>query len=375
MRKLIASCVKNIARAHFTTSVQFAPMLPTLYVTPLCNLRCTYCADFGAHRNSEFRGQVLPLETIQRLIRIIRKDCDVLYLTGGEPLLRPDIVEILAYARAQKFLYLAMNTNGLLLHTQPEVVQHLDNLVISMDGLDEGRDDPELSKQPHQLRLLLDNIAWAASLRKTNPKFVCTVTTVVRPGRVAEARRVMEHCFSVGADFSIQHLTVLDDKLGAVPSPKLVADPEFPAFLDAMIKAKRAGLPVSGSELYLRIIRDRQRFSCTPTAVPHIDFRGQLAYPCRELLDHVKVDLLQAGSLTAGLREGARLYGSPPKACSQCPDRCYVETAAMVNRPGTLVRTVFSYLGQLRRTPSKSRKSDSVGAGTDDRRCEPAPLT
>jgi MoaA/NifB/PqqE/SkfB family radical SAM enzyme len=353
MKRLVLSCVKNIARAQVMSSAHFDPLVATLYVTPLCNLRCTYCADFGAHRNGEYMNDVPTLETMKKLIRIIRKDCDLLYLTGGEPLLRPDIVDLLAYARAQKFVYIAMNTNGLLLHKHPEVVKHLDNLVISMDGLDEGRDDPELPGQPKQRQRLLDNIAWAASVRKKNPRFVCTVTTVVRPGRVAEARRVMEHCFSVGAEFSIQHLTVLDDQVGAIPSPELIADAEFPTFLDEMLQAKRDGQLVSGSKLYLQTVRDRKRFACTPTAVPHIDFRGQLAYPCRELRGHVKVDLLKLGSLKAALHEGARRYGSPPKQCSQCPDRCYVEMAALIRRPATLLRTMTGYLGQLRRKKAK----------------------
>jgi molybdenum cofactor biosynthesis enzyme MoaA len=63
-------------------------------------------------------SQVLPLETMQRLIRMIRDACEVLYITGGEPLLRSE---------------------------------YLDNLVISMDGLDEGRDDPELPKQKNHI--------------------------------------------------------------------------------------------------------------------------------------------------------------------------------------------------------------------------------
>ncbi len=352
MWKTVGLCLKNMARAKLASSVCFDPILPTLYLTPLCNLRCTYCADFGAHRNHEYVSQVLPTETVQRLIRILRDACEILYLTGGEPLLRPDIVELLAYARAQKFLYLAMNTNGLLLHTRPEVVKYLDNLVISMDGLDEGRDDPELPKQPDRIKQLLDNIAWAASLRRTNPKFVCTVTTVVRPGRVAEARRMMEYCFSVGADFSIQHLTVIQEGVGAVASPKLVADPEFPAFLDEMIAAKRKGLPISGTELYLRMTRDRKRFPCMPTVVPHVDFKGQLAYPCREIKGYVKVDLLKAGSLAAAMREGAKLFGAPPKDCRHCPDRCYVETAALIRRPISLAPSVTGYIRQIRRKPA-----------------------
>jgi MoaA/NifB/PqqE/SkfB family radical SAM enzyme len=351
MWKTVGLCLKNIARARLTSSVFFDPILPTLYVTPLCNLRCTYCQDFGAHRNHDYMPEVLPLETMQRLVRIIRDACEVLYFTGGEPLMRPDIVDLLAYARAQKFMYLAMNTNGLLLKDNPDVAKYLDNLVISMDGVSEGRDDPDLPKNPKRVQQLLETIAWAASLRKTNPKFVCTVTSVVRPGHVAEARRTMEYCFSVGAEFSIQHLTVLVDGIGAVRSPELMADPEFPAFMNAMIEAKRAGQLVSGSELYLRTIRDQKPFACTPTVVPHITHNGMLDYPCREIRGKVKVDLLKAGSIKAAMREGAKLYGKPPKNCSQCPDRCYVETAALINRPTTLARSVGGYMGQIRRKP------------------------
>jgi hypothetical protein len=71
MRKLIASCVKNAGRAWFTNSNWFDPVLPTLYVTPLCNLRCSYCEDFGAHRNDEYRRQLLPLESMKRLVDIL----------------------------------------------------------------------------------------------------------------------------------------------------------------------------------------------------------------------------------------------------------------------------------------------------------------
>jgi hypothetical protein len=91
-----------------------------------------------------------------------------------------------------------------------------------------------------------------------------------------------------------------------------------------------------------------------PTVVPHVDFKGQLAYPCREIKGYVKVDLLKAGSLAAAMREGARLFGAPPKDCTQCPDRCYVETAALIRRPTSLAPSVTGYIRQIRRKPAAS---------------------
>jgi hypothetical protein len=52
------------------------------------------------------------------------------------------------------------------------------------------------------------------------------------------------------------------------------------------------------------------------------------------------------------MKEGAKLYGSPPKNCSQCPDRCYVETSALINSPSSLVESVTGYLKQIRRKPA-----------------------
>jgi hypothetical protein len=160
----------------------------------------------------------------------------------------------------------------------------------------------------------------------------------------------MEFCFSVGAAFSIQHLTVMHEGVGALRSRELAVDPEFPALIDAMLDAKRRGLPVSGGRLYLQATRDRRLFACTPTAVPHVDHLGRLAYPCRELQDHVKVDLLAAGSLRAALLDGYQHYGPPPVACPRCPDRCYVEMSNLVRNPADLVREAVGYVRQTLRT-------------------------
>jgi len=338
VRKLLAACVRNSGRAWFTRSTWFEPVLPTLYVTPLCNLRCTYCEDFGAHRNAGYRGQTLPLESVKRLISLIAAECDVLYVTGGEPTMRTDLPELLRHARWRGIRYLAMNTNAIRLREHQEILRLVDNLVISLDDLAAGRWDSTLAADPQRVAALLDDIRWAAAEQRRR-RFTLTVTCVVTPGRVAAARRVRDFVYEIGAQFSAQHLSV-----NRLPSPELTADPEYAAFMRELLADKRAGRGVSGSEQYLARPGACATSACTPTAAPHIDWMGRLAYPCRELPDHVLVDLLAAGSLGEALREGARRWGPPPGDCRRCGERCYVEISSLVRHPTALAREAVHYL-------------------------------
>lgn len=61
MRKLAVSFLRNTARANVDRSPWFDAMMATLYLTPLCNLRCSYCHGFGAHRDAELKDGILPL--------------------------------------------------------------------------------------------------------------------------------------------------------------------------------------------------------------------------------------------------------------------------------------------------------------------------
>src|SRR2546423_13391191 len=163
MQKLFWSYIKNAARAKLTRSSWFDPMIATMYVTPMCNLRCTYCDDFGAHRNDMFKGQIISLDHMKRVASMLAAEADVLYITGGEPTMRTDLVEVLRHARKEGFKYIAMNTNATKLHDHADVLDQLDNLVISVDSMDIPRRDPTLATQPKMMAKILDNARWAAS--------------------------------------------------------------------------------------------------------------------------------------------------------------------------------------------------------------------
>jgi cyclic pyranopterin phosphate synthase len=92
-------------------------------VTAQCNLRCIYCNPLGREEVIG-RGEVLTLEEIHRVVRLAA-ECGItkVRLTGGEPLLREDIVSLVReLAGIRGIDEVAMTTNGILLE---QVAQEL----------------------------------------------------------------------------------------------------------------------------------------------------------------------------------------------------------------------------------------------------------
>jgi len=114
-------------------------------VTDRCNFRCPYCMPaevFGDRYEFLPKQQILSFEEIERLTRIflglgVRK----LRITGGEPLVRAQLPELLRRLAALEGADdLALTTNGYLLGdlAEPLAKAGLRRVTVSLDSLDEG---------------------------------------------------------------------------------------------------------------------------------------------------------------------------------------------------------------------------------------------
>jgi len=103
-----------------------------LHLTDGCNSRCVAC-DFRGPAG----GEALTAERCVALAAEARAmGCGQVLLTGGEPLLRPDLPEILAGLRLAG-LRITLLSNGLALRRHAELVARwCDEVVISLDGED-----------------------------------------------------------------------------------------------------------------------------------------------------------------------------------------------------------------------------------------------
>lgn len=106
-------------------------------LTDACNLRCVYCMP--EHMTFKRREELLTDEEILRLVRVFADlGVDKIRLTGGEPTIRPRLVELVRRIKSTPGIKeLTMTTNGLLL---PELAlplkqAGLDRVNISLDTL------------------------------------------------------------------------------------------------------------------------------------------------------------------------------------------------------------------------------------------------
>ena len=113
-------------------------------VTDRCNFRCPYCmpADvFGEGYKFMAKPEILTFEEIERLVPIFAGlGVHKVRITGGEPLLRQQLAELVVRLAAIRGIDdLAMTTNGYLLaeHAQALADAGLRRVTVSLDSLDE----------------------------------------------------------------------------------------------------------------------------------------------------------------------------------------------------------------------------------------------
>src|SRR3990172_911717 len=105
-----------------------------------CNLACKHCYSISADTN--FPGELSTAEVFEVMDDLKRFHVPVLILSGGEPLLRPDIFEISARAKDMGF-YVGLSTNGTLIDESniAQITKINYNYVgISIDGMRETHD-------------------------------------------------------------------------------------------------------------------------------------------------------------------------------------------------------------------------------------------
>jgi cyclic pyranopterin phosphate synthase len=107
-------------------------------VTDRCNMRCSYCMPEAEYEWLP-RAQILTFEEITRLVGVFAGlGVTKVRLTGGEPLLRHDLDQLIRMIHADRRISdLALTTNGVLLGTHAARLKAagLGRVTVSLDTL------------------------------------------------------------------------------------------------------------------------------------------------------------------------------------------------------------------------------------------------
>jgi len=133
-------------------------------ITHRCPLHCVYCSNPLAMRP---RGDEMPAEVWTRIFReAAALGVLHLHLTGGEPLLRPDLEELVRAGRAAN-LYINLITSGIGLSERKLdalIAAGLDHLQLSFQDADEAPADEFAGARVHARKLALAKIAGARQI-------------------------------------------------------------------------------------------------------------------------------------------------------------------------------------------------------------------
>ena len=104
------------------------PLIVSIALTFHCNLKCRFCGIWKARRKE------MTTEQVKKLIRDFSKNgMQLVIFTGGEPLLRKDIGELVDYAKSLG-VYTHIVTNGNLIKNRIEEIKNVDSISVSIDG-------------------------------------------------------------------------------------------------------------------------------------------------------------------------------------------------------------------------------------------------
>jgi len=107
-------------------------------LTEVCNMACTYCVtSLGDHRRIP---DELSADKMLRLIRMLKEHAGIekVRLTGGEPLLYPNLIPVISGIREMGIGNIGMTTNGQLLAKKVKALVEagLQNVNLSLDSLE-----------------------------------------------------------------------------------------------------------------------------------------------------------------------------------------------------------------------------------------------
>lgn len=168
---------------HLLSRLRYSAFLAQLVVTRRCNLACAYCNEFD-ETSDPVPAPVLK----QRIDKLEELGTFSLELTGGEPMLHPDITDLVRYARSKRFHKVMMISNAFLMNEAK--IQALNEaglmeLQVSVDGVEPNETTVKVLKPMlPKLRMLAKTarfkVVLSAVLGAARPDEVLTVIAAAK---------------------------------------------------------------------------------------------------------------------------------------------------------------------------------------------------
>lgn len=255
-------------RALWQMKVRRRPFVLSHGINSTCNMRCSFCDYWREEKQQMPLGDILSMLDDARDFGI-----SVYNAWTVEPLLRPELPEILDHAHSLG-MTTSLVTNGILLKKRLPELNSLDYLSISVDGIETYRDIRGVD-----FSRILPGIEDAISIMGKPVLLNCVISNK----NLHELRDLVLLADDLGAMISFEPLYEFNSIEGEVWDRIGVRDNQrYRKALDDLIKMKKKGYPIINSITYLQMVRDmRLAWKChAPDIIIAVSQEG-LVYTCR----------------------------------------------------------------------------------------------
>ena len=202
--------------------------------TLTCNAKCKHCGSSAEKK--KYDGE-LTTEEIKRAFKQIANDMDaskiLINVTGGEPLVREDLCEVMEYATNELGFRWGMTTNGILL-TEENIEKlrkaNMETISISIDGVEETHN--QFRGVPNSYQIIIKNIK---NLKKAGYVKHIQVTTVFHKENINQLEELYQ--IMLGLELDSWRLISMDP-IGRENENLLLNGKEIKQLLD-FIKSKK----------------------------------------------------------------------------------------------------------------------------------------
>jgi len=301
------------------------PLIIRIILTNRCNNHCVYCKT---HKLPQADG--LSTEQLKKIMSEM-KGCGTqrIHFTGGEPMLRKDLQELIAYGKRLDF-FMSMNSNGYQIPERFNELKELDLVTLAYDGPAEAHNYLRYSSNVSEVESAIKALktigvpVWTNTvLNRRNVNFVEDIVEFAREQNIIANFSMLNFTSNPQEHFrpSLQEVQEL-----------VLGEGERKKCLQKLIDFKLSGAPIGSSLGSLQNIlewpyNDRvidsqpsTRYKCwAARAFGCLDARGRL-HPCLFHYNNLSgVDVTKQGFRTAWKKL------SPPERCLSCLNPCGLE--------------------------------------------------
>jgi len=165
--------------------------LPILILNPhnRCNCRCVMCDIWKTDTASEISAEELERHAAD----MERLRVEWVVFTGGEPLMHSDLFRLCRLLRERRIRTTVLSTGLLLKRYSREIVEHVDDLIVSLDG------PPEIHDRIRRVRGAFTSLsAGVAAILQLRPDFPVSVRSTVQNLNCASLRETVATARELG---------------------------------------------------------------------------------------------------------------------------------------------------------------------------------